>query len=207
VEVGITLVQALETSSAAGSLTVSELDGTLKGFSSAVRDRARGLRDTLVARHAGRATYLAGLSADLARLKGDSDAGQELFLSTRVGCFGCHRAVGRGGNVGPDLSQIGKIRSRAELLESIVFPSVTVTPEYRTIVVATRDGRVTNGLLVRETPDSITLRTIDLSEVRIKREDVEAVTPAAGSLMPDGLETIITPQELRDLLEFLTKQG
>jgi putative heme-binding domain-containing protein len=204
--VGMALLQALETGPAAGSLTVSELDGTLKGFSGAVRERARRLRGALVSRHAGRAAYLAGLSNELAGLKGDSDAGQELFLSTKVGCFGCHRAVGRGGTVGPDLSRIGKIRSRAELLESIVYPGATVTPEYRTVLVATRDGRVTNGLLVRETPESVTLRMIDLSEVRIKREEVEAMTPATGSFMPDGLETIMSRQELRDLLEFLSKQ-
>ena len=89
-------------------------------------------------------------------LRGDPDAGQELFLSTKVGCFGCHRAVGRGGTVGPDLSRIGKIRSRAELLESIVFPGLTVAPEYRTVLVATRDGRVTTGLVVRDTPESVT---------------------------------------------------
>ena len=140
--------------------------------------------------------YLAALSAGLDKLKGDSDAGQELFLSTKANCFLCTAAVGRGGTVGPDLSRIGKIRSRAELLESIVNPRATVAPEYRTVVVATRDGRTTNGLVVRDNPESVTIRTSDLTEIRILRDDIEAIAPAEASLMPEGLETVMTRQEL-----------
>ena len=58
----------------------------------------------------------------------DVDAGQEIFLSTKAACYSCHRAAGRGGNVGPDLSKIGKIRTRAELLESLIYPSLTIIP-------------------------------------------------------------------------------
>ncbi len=205
--IGTALVQALETSPAAGSLTVAELDGTLKGFPITVRDHSRGLREGAVLRQKGKAAYLSAISAEVGRLRGDSDAGQELFLSAKMGCFACHRAVGRGGAVGPDLSRIGKIRSKSELIESIVFPGMTVAPDYRTVMVATRDGRVTTGLVVRDNPESVTLRTDGLSEVRIPREEVEAVTPVAGSLMPEGMETIMSRQELCDLVEFLAKQG
>jgi putative heme-binding domain-containing protein len=204
--VGKALVQSLENSPAASTLALSELDRILKEYPRAVRERARGLRQTLVARQKGKAAYRSAISAELDKLRGDPDSGQELFLSTKLGCFGCHRAAGRGGTVGPDLSRIGKIRSRAELLESIIHPGVTVTPEYRTVAIAIRDGRVASGLVVRDGPESITLRTTDLSEIRIRRVDVEAINPATGSLMPDGLETIMTRQELCDLLEFLTTQ-
>jgi len=201
--VGSALVEALVSCPSARTLGVSELDRSLKAYPPAVRDRALGLREALVTRQKEKGAYVARLSAELDGLRGDPDAGQEVFLSTKLGCFGCHRAVGRGGTVGPDLSRIGKIRSRAELLESIIYPGLTVTPEYRTVLVATRDGRVTTGLVVRDAPEAIFLRTTELSEVRIPREDVDEMTPATGSLMPDGLETIMTRQELRDLLEFL----
>jgi putative heme-binding domain-containing protein len=205
-EVGKALVQSLESSPAVSTLALVELDRTLKEYPRQVRERARGLRESLIARQKGKAAYLSVISAELERLKGNPDAGQELFLSTKLACFGCHRAVGRGGTVGPDLSRIGTIRSRAELLESIIYPGATVTPEYRTVVVATHDGRVATGLVVRDGPEAITLRTTDLSEIRIPREGVEAINPSTGSLMPDGLETIMTRQELRDLLEFLITQ-
>jgi putative heme-binding domain-containing protein len=204
---GMALVKALASAPSAASLGAVELDRALNVYPPAVRERARGLRDALATREKEKTAYLARLSAELEQLRGDPDAGQEVFLSTKVGCFGCHRAVGRGGTMGPDLSRIGKIRSRAELLESIVFPGLTITPEYRTILAATRDGRVTTGLVVRDTPDAVYLRTAELVEIRIPRKEVEELTPATGSLMPEGLETIMTRQELRDLLEFLATQG
>ena len=207
VTVGTALVQALESCASAESLSVSELDVALKGYPPAVRARAHGLREALVKHENGKVAYLSRLSVELDALKGDADAGHELFLSPKVGCVGCHRAVGRGGTVGPDLSRIATIRNRPELLEAIIFPGLTVAPEYRSVLVATRDGRLITGLVVRDTPEAVYLRLTDLSEVRIRREDVEEIKPAAGSLMPEGLETIITRQELRDLLEFLAKQG
>jgi len=185
---------------------VAELDAALKGYPAEVRDRAQALRERLAARQKGQAAYLAKLTADLDRLQGDPDAGQEVFLSPKVGCYGCHRAVGRGGNVGPDLSKIGRIRSKAELLESIIFPSLTIAPEYRAYQVATRDGRVVTGLVVRDSGEAITLRTTELAEVRIARKDVDEMALSAVSLMPEGLEKTLTRQELCNLLEFLVRQ-
>ncbi len=203
---GRALVEALRGSAAAEALAVAELDRALKGYPAEVRDGARELREKLLARQKGQAAYLAHVTAELASLKGDADAGQEVFLSPKVGCYGCHRAVGRGGNVGPDLSQIGRIRSRAELLESVLFPSLTIAPEYRPYQVETRDGRVVVGLVVRDTPEALTLRTTELAEVRIPRKEVEDMTPSAVSLMPEGLEKAMTRQQLCDLLEFLSRQ-
>jgi putative heme-binding domain-containing protein len=72
--------------------------------------------------------------------------------------------------------------------------------------VQTRDGRVATGRVVCDDPDAITLRTADLAEARIVREDVERMAPATTSLMPEGLEKLLTRQELRDLLESLSTQ-
>jgi putative heme-binding domain-containing protein len=129
-----------------------------------------------------------------------------VFFSRKVGCYGCHRAAGTGGQVGPDLSQIGRFRSRAELLESIVFPSLVIAPEYRSYRISTKSGKLVTGLIVREGADAIHLRTPDLAEVRIARGDLEEMEPSNLSLMPDGLDKILTRQELRDLLEFLAEQ-
>ncbi len=52
----------------------------------------------------------------------------------------------------------------------------------------------------------IHLRTPDLAEVRIARNDLEEMEPSNVSLMPDGLEKILSWQELCDLLEFLAEQ-
>jgi putative heme-binding domain-containing protein len=205
-EVGFALVDALERNPSAEVVSPSELDRTLGPYPADVKERAGPLRAKLAARRAGKAAYLARLSAELAPQRGDADAGHELFLSQRLGCYGCHRAVGRGGTAGPDLSRIGRIRTPAELLESILFPDLVVAPEYRSFLVETRGGQVASGLVVRDGPDAITLRTAALADVRIPRGDIERMTPATTSLMPEGLEKLLTRQELRDLLEFLSTQ-
>ncbi len=203
---GLAFVEALGRSPSAVVLTPSELDRALASYPPEVRRRAEALRAKLAARQKDKAAYLERIGIELDKLRGNTDAGHELFLSQKLGCYGCHRAVGRGGTVGPDLSRIGQIRTRSELLESIVFPDLTIAPEYRSLQVAFRDGRVATGLVVRDDPESITLRMTDLSELRIARRDILELAPSATSVMPEGLEKLITRQELRDLLDFLCAQ-
>jgi putative heme-binding domain-containing protein len=204
--VAAALAKALAKAPAAGALTVAEVDRALKEYPATVREGVAPLREKLASRQKGQAAYLARLTAELDRLKGDPDAGKEIFLSPKHGCYACHRAVGRGGNVGPDLSQVGRFRTRAELLESVVFPNLTIAPQYVTHQVTTKDGRAWTGLILRETADAIFLRTTDLAEVRVARKEIDEVHPSAVSLMPEGLERTMTRQELRDLLEFLCRQ-
>ena len=170
------------------------------------RAAARPLRTRLTARHQEQAGYLARLSAELRALPGDADRGKDVFFSKRAACYGCHRAAGKGANVGPDLSQVGRFRTPRDLLESVVFPSSSVVPEFRSYVVTTRDGRVHTGMIARETSDAIYLRTAQLAEIRVARSDVEQMTPSPVSIMPEGLEKALSRQELSDLLEFLYHQ-
>jgi len=204
--VGTMLVKTWSRLPAAEALTVAELEQTLKGYPASIRTQAEPLRQKLVARQKGQAAYLAELSADIDKLPGNADVGKEIFLAPKNNCFACHRAAGRGGNIGPELSQIGKIRTKAELLESIVFPSLTIAPEYRSHQVTTKEGKSATGLIIRDAADALVLRLTDLSEIHIARKNIEDIAPAAVSLMPDGLERTLSRQELRDLLEFLVQQ-
>lgn len=204
--VGLALVDGLQASAAADSLTTSELNRLLSQYADSVSERAAPLRERLAARERDQADYLARLTAELERIRGNADDGKEVFLAARNNCFACHRAVGRGGTVGPDLSKIGQFRTRSELLESIVFPSRSITPQFQTHSIAMRDGRVATGLVVRETADALYVRAPDLAEIRVARSNVEDVVPATVSLMPDGLERSLTRQQLADLLEFLSQQ-
>lgn len=70
----------------------------------------------------------------------------------------------------------------------------------------TSDGRVTSGLIVRESAAMIFLQMTNLAEVRIDRSHMDELTSSTVSLMPDGLEKTLTRQQLADLLEFLCQQ-
>jgi putative heme-binding domain-containing protein len=90
---------------------------------------------------------------------GDIRRGQAVFNSTKAACAACHAIGYLGGNVGPDLTHIGKIRSERDLLESIVFPSASLVRSYEPVLILTKSGKPHNGLIRKETPDEVVLAT------------------------------------------------
>ena len=66
-----------------------------------------------------------------------------------------------------------------------------------------KDGRVVTGLIESETATSLTLKRAEGATDTILRRDVEQVTTTGQSLMPEGLESRITPREMADLIGFL----
>jgi putative heme-binding domain-containing protein len=180
---------------------VGDLDRLLRDYPAEVIETARPLREKLLARGRDPREQLSKLATELPA--GDAARGKELFFSSKATCARCHRAAGKGGTVGPNLSRIAVIRDRPELLESIVLPSAYVAPEFRAFVITTTDGGLTTGLIVQETSDAIYLRRGDAPPQRIARERIEDVMLSPTSLMPEGFDRALSRQELSDLVEFL----
>jgi putative membrane-bound dehydrogenase-like protein len=144
-------------------------------------------------------------AAWLKRLDGpaDADAGRRVFAHPKLaGCFRCHRVEGRGQEVGPELSTIGRTERR-HILESILQPSAEVAPYYQAWRVETKDGRVRNGLLARTELDEYTYLDEKGNPFKVNTRDVVEVQPLPTSIMPAGLADRMTDQELRDLLAYL----
>jgi putative heme-binding domain-containing protein len=136
-------------------------------------------------------------------LKGNAGRGEKLFWSATVNCGSCHKIGEQGKAVGPDLSTIGKMRSREDLLESILEPSRRIEPKYATYVVHTTDGRSSTGVLVKRDAKEVVLRDGQNQEIIVAAKNVEELQPSRTSLMPDGQLAGLTPQEAADLLEYL----
>ncbi|QDU23881.1 PVC-type heme-binding CxxCH protein [Urbifossiella limnaea] len=154
--------------------------------------------------HAGRPPAT-DTAAWLKRLDGpaDAEAGRRVFEHPRVaGCARCHAADGRGAGVGPDLSRIGRT-DRRWVVESIVQPSAAVAPHYQAWRVETLDGRSRTGLLVGTHLDESVYVDEKGERFRVRAGDEAGITPARGSLMPDGLLDGLTDQEARDLVAYL----
>ncbi|MCA9052259.1 MAG: PQQ-dependent sugar dehydrogenase [Planctomycetaceae bacterium] len=135
---------------------------------------------------------------------GDADRGRRLFLESQtLLCRNCHRVDTAGKAVGPDLTAIGKQRSRAELLESILDPSRKFDPKFITYLVETRDGLVHTGLLVERSDSQITLRTAENKLIHVESSEIEQFQPQQRSLMPDLLFRDLTAEELADVLAYL----
>jgi len=138
---------------------------------------------------------------------GDRDRGRAVFFNnTAVQCQRCHAADGRrAGDVGPDLSGIGAKHDRKYLLSAVITPNRKLAEGYRYAKIITNDGNVYAGRVLQENADEIRLQREPQGEVTIPIESVEARSPGI-SAMPDNVAEILTPGELRDLIEFLADQ-
>ena len=198
---GLKLVAALRASPALGSLRVEMLKPRLDKYPEKVRKEAERLYATLNVDAAKQKARIESLLPTLAG--GDIRRGQEVFNGTKAACFSCHAIGYRGGNVGPDLTKIGQVRAERDLLESILYPSLSFVRSFEPLSVATADGKVYNGLLKKDASDEIVLTLNATEEARIPRDQIEEMRPGTVSIMPAGLDQLLTPRELADLVAFL----
>ena len=105
--------------------------------------------------------------------EGDTEQGRELFFGKKAACYACHRIGGEGDVLGPDLSQIGQVRTRRDLLEAILLPSATLARGYESYSAVTGDGRIVSGVISHQTERTIHLRTSDRAEHRIARGEID----------------------------------
>jgi putative heme-binding domain-containing protein len=137
---------------------------------------------------------------------GDADHGRALFFGSKATCSACHRIGDQGGNIGPNLAGIGEIRTRRDLLEAVAFPSASFARNFEPYTVITKSGMAQSGIISRTSSDAIYLTTGERTTIRIPRSEIEddGVMPAKVSIMPQGLDRILQPTELKDLLAFLS---
>jgi putative membrane-bound dehydrogenase-like protein len=145
------------------------------------------------------------LNAWLKHLEGPADAaaGRRVFFQPRLAsCARCHRVDGRGHDIGPDLSDIGRT-DRRHLLESILQPDNTVAPNYQVWTIETANGRIYTGMLLRTVLDEYTYVDAKGEQFKLNTRDIVESRAVPKSLMPTGLVDLLTDQELRDLLAYL----
>ena len=134
-----------------------------------------------------------------AGLEGQPERGQAIFKTT---CATCHVANGVGVEVGPNLATVAT-RTPDDLLVHILDPNREVAANYVNYLVATVDGRTVTGLIGEETANSLTLKRAEGATEVVPRDRIEQVVSSGQSLMPDGLEKGLSPQDLADLIAFL----
>jgi len=99
------------------------------------------------------------------------------------------------------------VHPKEHLLTDIVDPSRSVEGNFRIYTVVTDGGKVLTGLLASETKTSIELIDAQAKKIVVLREEIDTLTQGVKSLMPEGFEKQMKPEELVDLLAFLTKRG
>lgn len=185
---------------AAGDVLPADLDAAaqqrlLKHPSDAVRGQAAKL---FAARTSDRGKVVEAFRPALA-LKGEPGQGREIFAKH---CATCHRVGELGQPVGPDIGGFAQKPAEA-LLVAILDPNQAVEPRYRSYVAATSGGRVITGILANETAAGITLIDSQGKRQDVLRTDLEELRALGQSLMPEGMEKSLSPQNMADLIAFL----
>jgi len=198
---GLKLVDAVSKAPGLDGQTSAELTRLFAAFPEIVQQAAAPLVARLRAASARQSEQLQSL---LERLDGgDSTAGRAVFFGRKAACSACHRVQNEGAKIGPDLSKIGEIRAARDLAESVLIPSASIARGYESFSASTTAGQVHTGLIARETPAAIYLLTADRNEVRVDRTDIDQLQPSRQSIMPEGLDRVLTAEELRDLIAYL----
>jgi putative membrane-bound dehydrogenase-like protein len=158
------------------------------------------VRDTPQDRRQQIARYKSLLTADHLK-KADRSRGRLLFNQT---CATCHMLHGEGKTLGPDLT--GANRDNLDyVLENIIDPSAVVPADFRMSVVVLKDGRVLTGVVGGQTGRTLSVQT-QTDKVQLERSEIEEVRPTALSLMPDGLFSALSDEQVRDLIAYLMAQ-
>jgi putative membrane-bound dehydrogenase-like protein len=131
--------------------------------------------------------------------KGNAKRGQAVFEKN---CSVCHRFGEIGTEVGPNIAA-RQDKSNDGLLREILDPNRAVDQKFAEYVAVTTDGVVKNGILAEETGNSITLVGQQGAKNTLLRSQIESLNTSGKSLMPEGLEKQITPEEMADLIRFL----
>lgn len=161
------------------------------------------LKEKLDRYEAGRKTgdHLAKYRETLAG--GDPEAGRKVFLEkSEVSCHRCHKLEGSGGDVGPEITGIGKREKREYLLEAIVAPDKAIAKNYDTVILVLLNGQVKTGILKSEDKKEVRLMTAEGQLISVPVNQIEERQRGKSS-MPEDLVQRLTLVELRDLVEFM----
>ena len=141
--------------------------------------------------------------SELVKIKGDATAGARIFTNAIPGCAGCHVVNGRGTELGPNLSEIGTKLGRDALFEAIFDPSAGISFGFEAWNFVLKNGDEVYGLIGSETAEEVAVKAVGGIITRLKKNEIVSRQQSKLSIMPAGLQSAMTAQELADLVEYL----
>jgi putative membrane-bound dehydrogenase-like protein len=136
-------------------------------------------------------------------MPGDATAGAAVFNKR---CAVCHKLRGVGHDVGPNLASLTDYSPQA-LLVALLDPNKAVEAKYLDYLAITTSGQSYTGMLANETGNSVTLLGQEGKQQTILRSELEALQATGKSLMPEGLEKDVTPQDMANVIAYLRGSG
>ncbi len=135
--------------------------------------------------------------------EGDIERGKSLFASERLSCAKCHSIDGTKNKAGPDLFAVGEKFGRREIIESVLMPSTRIADGYETTVLLLKDEKIVSGIVKRADDQSLELLGLNGELIQVVADEIEARRTSPISIMPNGIDELLTNAEFNDLIEFL----
>jgi putative membrane-bound dehydrogenase-like protein len=184
----------------ASALNVNQVKRLLADKDPETARKVRDLWGTLrEERNPEREKIVAQMRDLLHKTGGDPTRGRVVFNNV---CAQCHKIYGEGQDVGPDITSNGRA-SFEQLLSNVFDPSLVIGAAYQATTVTTVKGRILTGLLVEDSPQRVVLKMQGGKLETIVRRDIDEMEISKVSLMPEGFEKQLKPQEIADLFAFL----
>lgn len=133
-------------------------------------------------------------------LEGTPNLGAGREIATRT-CFVCHKFHGEGGEVGPDLTGVGR-SSLDALLHNVIHPNEIIGKGYENVEVETKDGRIVSGRLIEDNDSSIKLLASGPKEEVVAKANTASRRVTELSVMPEGLEQM-PDEDFRNLIWYI----
>lgn len=135
--------------------------------------------------------------------------GKETFA--KLACVQCHKLGSEGYAYGPDLTDVLKRMKgdRGAVLTEILEPSKVVADRYKTHVFELNDGDEVTGMIVKEEGDVVSVQTgpSDALIQAIKKSAIKKRETQPSSVMPVGLLSLLSKEQILDLLGYVESGG
>jgi putative membrane-bound dehydrogenase-like protein len=198
---GLKLIVSLKKSSSLASLRLDLLRDALAKYGLDVQKGISELESLVNVDAAAQRRHIEEMLPLLSN--GDIRRGHAVFYSSKAACASCHRLGHAGGTTGPDLTHVGKTRTERDILESVLYPSLSFVRSYEPVLVTTTDGKTINGVIREDNAKEYVLAIGPDQEARVPKDEVDQLQPSTVSIMPAGLDKQLSKQELADLVAFL----
>jgi putative heme-binding domain-containing protein len=134
--------------------------------------------------------------------KGDSGTGKRLF---QIQCGACHKMLGEGGELAPDLTGYDRTNLN-DLLLNIVDPHADIREGYVYYMVRTNDNRTIIGTIASRQGENVTIQTSTGEKIHLRDDQVKEMKARQRSLMPEKILDRLSDQQIRDLFAYLREK-
>lgn len=126
-------------------------------------------------------------------------------------CVACHKMNGEGRELGPDLTKIdAKKHTKEHILRSLIEPSKEIAEKYQSNTFVLDSGKVLTGMVVEENAEQVKVLIDPLAKaapLAVDKESIDERIKSPLSIMPKGLLSKLTEEEILDLIAYVFAKG